>query len=150
MLLRLFCSIYTKYTNVFFFQGRFKVLKLQYFKHLCRRHIKNLLKHLKWSFCWKALSLFKKRFILDIWVLNTSLIIIIDCNLFCCCITLKIRLPILFHFQRRINVISTVIHDVETKLIRRWNWLGSIYEKVNSYGYSACNFTNILKLVGIF
>ena len=28
---------------------------------------------------------------------------------------------ILSHFQRRINVISTLIHNVETTLIRRWN-----------------------------
>ena len=34
------------------------------------------------------------------------------------CATLKIRLRILFHFQRRINVISTFIHNVETTLIR--------------------------------
>ena len=32
------------------------------------------------------------------------------------CVTLKIRRRILFHFQRRINVISTLIHNVETKL----------------------------------
>ena len=37
------------------------------------------------------------------------------------CATLKIRRRILFHFQRRINVISTLIHNVETTLIRRWN-----------------------------
>ena len=37
------------------------------------------------------------------------------------CATLKIRLPILFHFQRRIKVISTVIHNVETTLISRQN-----------------------------
>ena len=43
--------------------------------------------------------------------------------------TLKIWRRILFHFQRRINVISmlihnvetTLIHNVETTLIRRWN-----------------------------
>ena len=38
-----------------------------------------------------------------------------------CCATLKTRLWILFYFQRRINVISTAIHNVETTLIRRWN-----------------------------
>ena len=37
------------------------------------------------------------------------------------CATLKIRRRILFHFQSRINVISTLIHNVETTLIRRWN-----------------------------
>ena len=36
------------------------------------------------------------------------------------CATLKIRRRILFHFQRRINVISTLIHNVETMLIRSW------------------------------
>ena len=33
--------------------------------------------------------------------------------------TLKIRRRILFHFQRRINVISTLINNIETTLIRR-------------------------------
>ena len=37
------------------------------------------------------------------------------------CVTLKIRRRILFHFQRRINVISTLIHNVETTLIQRQN-----------------------------
>ena len=35
------------------------------------------------------------------------------------CVTLKIRRRILLHFQRRINVISILIHNVETTLIRR-------------------------------
>ena len=35
------------------------------------------------------------------------------------CATLNIRRQILFHFQRRINVISTLIHNFETTLIRR-------------------------------
>ena len=35
------------------------------------------------------------------------------------CATLKIRRRILFHFQRQINVISTLIHNIETKMIRR-------------------------------
>ena len=35
------------------------------------------------------------------------------------CATLKIRCRILFHFQRRINVTSTLNHNVETTLIRR-------------------------------
>ena len=37
------------------------------------------------------------------------------------CATLKIRRRILFHFQRRINVISTLIQKVKITLIRRWN-----------------------------
>ena len=37
------------------------------------------------------------------------------------CATSKICRRILFHFQRRINVIWTLIHNVETTLIRRWN-----------------------------
>ena len=40
------------------------------------------------------------------------------------CATLKIRRRILFHFQRRIKVISTLIHNVETTLIRRWMLAG--------------------------
>ena len=45
------------------------------------------------------------------------------------CTTFKTRCRILFHFQRRINVISTLIHTVETTLIRRWNggWDTSIF-----------------------
>ena len=35
------------------------------------------------------------------------------------CTTLKIRRRILFHFQCRIKVISTLIHNAETTLIRR-------------------------------
>ena len=37
------------------------------------------------------------------------------------CATLKIRRRILFHFQRRINVISTLIQKVKITLIWRWN-----------------------------
>ena len=37
------------------------------------------------------------------------------------CTTLKIRRRILLHFQRRIDVISTLIHNVETKPIQRLN-----------------------------
>ena len=35
------------------------------------------------------------------------------------CAVLKMRHPILFHFQRRIKVILTLIHNVETTLIGR-------------------------------
>ena len=38
------------------------------------------------------------------------------------CATLKNRRRIFFHFQRRINVISTRIHNVETTSIRRQNF----------------------------
>ena len=37
------------------------------------------------------------------------------------CGTLKIQRRILFHFQRRINVISTLIHGNRTTLIRLCN-----------------------------
>ena len=36
------------------------------------------------AFCWKLLSLLKKRFILDIWLLNKPLIVTIDCNMYYC------------------------------------------------------------------
>ena len=42
-------------------------------------------------------------------------------TLYQCCATLKVRFQILLHFQRRINVIWTVIYNVETTLFRRWN-----------------------------
>ena len=64
LLLELFCSIYTKHTNVcFIFQGggRFEVLKLQYFNLLCQRHIQNLSNIWDRAFCWKLFSLFKKK-----------------------------------------------------------------------------------------
>ena len=49
-------------------------------------------------------------------------------TLYHCCATLKIRFRILFHFHRRINVVSTVIQNLETTLIRRWNdgWVVSM------------------------
>ena len=49
-------------------------------------------------------------------------------TLYQCCATMKIRFRILFHFQRRINLTSTVIHNVETTLIWRWNvgWIVSV------------------------
>ena len=47
------------------------------------------------------------------------------------CKTLKIRCQILFHFQRRIKVISTMIHNVETTLIRRWS-VGWVINCLNS------------------
>ena len=49
-------------------------------------------------------------------------------TLYQCCAMLKIKLRFLFHFQRRINVISTVIQNVETMLTRRWNvgWVHSM------------------------
>ena len=47
--------------------------------------------------------------------------------------TLKIRRRILFHFQRRINVISTLIHNIKATLIQRWNvgweWFWKLFEK---------------------
>ena len=37
------------------------------------------------------------------------------------CATLKNRRRILFHFRSRINVVSTLIYNVEKSLIWRWN-----------------------------
>ena len=40
------------------------------------------------------------------------------------CITLQnveIRRWILYRFQRQINVVSMIVHNIETTLIRRWN-----------------------------
>ena len=42
-------------------------------------------------------------------------------TLYQCCATLKIRRRNFFHFQRRINFISTLIYNVETTLTRLWN-----------------------------
>ena len=75
-------NIYKIYKRFFIFQGGFEVLKLQYFKLLCQRHIQNLLKHLRWSFLLKAVKSFLKKFILDIRVLSKSLYVTIDCNMY--------------------------------------------------------------------
>ena len=44
------------------------------------------------------------------------------------CATLKVQRGILFHFQRQINFILMLIHDVETTLIRRGNigWVSKL------------------------
>ena len=49
-------------------------------------------------------------------------------TLYQCCATLENRFRILLYFQRRINVLSVVICDVETMLIRLWNvsWAVSV------------------------
>ena len=72
------------------------------------------------------------------------------------CTTLQIRRRILFHFQCRINVIWTLIHNVETTLVRRWNvgwddlikawrppWLKSKSPELLFLGYTSyeCLFT---------
>ena len=75
-------NIYKIYKGVFIFQGGFEVSKLHYFKLLCKRHTQNLFKHLRWSFLQKAVKSFQKKIILDIWVLNKSLIVNIDCNMY--------------------------------------------------------------------
>ena len=64
--------------------------------------------------------------------------------------TLRIRLRILFHFQRRINVISTSIHNVETTLIQQWNvgWVVSTKKLILRNILPATLLQ--LKLVGIF
>ena len=61
------------------------------------------------------------------------------------CAILKIRRRILFHFQRRINVISTLIHNVETTLIRRWN-VGKVFCSLLLLYAKAEGYRNILKL----
>ena len=50
--------------------------------------------------------------------------------------TLKIWRRILFQFQRRFNVISTLIHNAETQLIRLWN-----VDRANYSKYCLLNFT---------
>ena len=58
-----------------------------------------------------------------------TVIIIRTPTLYQPCATLKIRRQILFHFQHRINVISTLIHNIETTLIQRWNVGWEIYAR---------------------
>ena len=81
LLLELFCSIYTEYTNVFSFfigrRGEGEVLKLQYFKLLCQKHIQNVHKHLRWSFLLKIVKSLKK-IILDILVLTKLLTVMLE------------------------------------------------------------------------
>ena len=55
------------------------------------------------------------------------------------CATLKIRRRILFHFQCRINVISTLIHNVDLTL-KCWLWL-------SWYAWSFISWKKLLKVV---
>ena len=57
------------------------------------------------------------------------------------CVTLKIRRRLLFHFQRRINVIWTLIHNVETMLVRRRNvcW-ETLYQTFNRFELVQASF----------
>ena len=81
LLLELFCSIYTEYKTVFSFfigrRGEGEVLKLQYFKLLCQKHIQNFHKHLRWSFLLKIVKSLKK-IILDILVLTKLLTVMLE------------------------------------------------------------------------
>ena len=58
------------------------------------------------------------------------------------CATLKIQRQILFHFQRRINVISTLILNVETTLIRPWN-VGWVLEYCSWWSLSFCKVSTL-------
>ena len=80
---RVIFSIYTKYTNVFFIlQEGFEVLKLQYFKLQCQRHIQNLLKHLRWSFLLKSVKSFRNKLFLifGFWISSWLLPLILICT----------------------------------------------------------------------
>ena len=70
------------YKRFYLFYGGFEVLKLEYFKLLCERHIQSLLKHLGWSFLLKAVKSFQRKIHVDIWVLNKPLIVTTDCNMY--------------------------------------------------------------------
>ena len=59
------------------------------------------------------------------------------------CRTLKIQCRILFHFQRRINVISTLIHNFETTLLQHWNVSWKVI-------YHLFNLTNYILFQFIF
>ena len=65
------------------------------------------------------------------------------------CATLKIRCRILFHFQCRINIISTLIHNVETTLIPRRNVGWAFTEPYNSYSQKLEHFPNQQVSTGI-
>ena len=64
-------------------------------------------------------------------------------TLYQCYATLKLQLRILFHFQRRINIISSVIRNVETTLIWRWNvgWVVSMKKVILMNSLSATLLT---------
>ena len=72
-------------------------------------------------------------------------------TLYQCYATFKIRLRILFHFQRQINVISTVIHNVETRMILRLNvgWVVSM-EKLILKNILPATLLTKMKLADIF
>ena len=54
-------NIYKIYKRFCLIQGRFEVLKLQYFKHMCQRYIQNLLNYLRWSFLLKVIKSFHRK-----------------------------------------------------------------------------------------
>ena len=78
---------------------------------------------------------------------------------------LKIQRRILFHFQRRINFISTLLHNVETALIQRSNvgWevcslvsmyfnspqLGKLYKTLDYWSRDMVNFNFPEKYLGL-
>ena len=62
------------------------------------------------------------------------------------CATLKTRRQILFHFQRQINVTSTLIQNVEITLTRHWNvgWVNT--HKVKFFARKCCVWTTSCRM----
>ena len=62
------------------------------------------------------------------------------------CATLKTRRQILFHFQRQINVTSTLIQNVEITLTRHWNvgWVNT--HKVKFFAQKCCVWTTSCRM----
>ena len=62
------------------------------------------------------------------------------------CATLKTRRQILFHFQRQINVTSTLIQNVEITLTRHWNvgWVNT--RKVKFFARKCCVWTTSCRM----
>ena len=58
------------------------------------------------------------------------------------CTMVKILRWIMFHFQHRINVISTFIHNVETTLNRRWNVGWVHYFVLRMQMFEKCHSSN--------
>ena len=83
LLLGLFFTMYTKYESAFaFFREDWKLWNYNMLSFGVRGILKILSNICDRAFCWKPLSFFKKRFIIDIWVRKKPLIVSIYCNMY--------------------------------------------------------------------
>ena len=73
-------NIYKIYKCFYLFQGEFEVLNYNILGFCVRGVFRTFSNIWDGAFCWKLFNLLKKRFVLDIWVLNKPPIVTNDCN----------------------------------------------------------------------